>query len=516
MTARALTLDPLDALTPENVHLFEYQGEPFVFVIPTTRSFALREETAYLLRHALAAGGARLTVGLWKYTPQQLLASYAGLQRLNEAVRVSVDEMKRLEQRLREEAAETDDPERLISIVQNTRRDHYVYITRRCNLACSYCWNDGGRVDGEGPDEPDDALLEAIADFIIANSGERKELEVIFFGGEPLFGIEKIAHFAEYARRRAAPVGKEFRYLLDTNGTIWNDRIAQVVKEHRIYILVSLDGAAETHNPHRPFRDGRPSHHVILANVARMLRDVPGQVGARAVLGDPSYSLTDTLNFLRPYRFQELQVLYYSFAGFSGGSRNRVLGTESVEQYRAALAQEVNFILQRLGEGIATQVEIAFLREMKFRLTGTRHFHRCYLGRSQMVFQTNGRIYPCLYLNDDRHCLGDVYRGIHRWDLIREYGKATVFTEEQCRHCWARFACGGCCLARNIAFMGDPYQPIPLQCERLKEEVRAQAYLASRLAERGVDVFNRFLQAMTGELPLDPAAPVAGKGEQCA
>jgi len=502
MTTPSLTLARLDAIDRDHVHYFEYKDTPFLYVVPSMQSVELRAETAHVARLLLKGKGKSIRVAPGQFDKEDLLAAYDRLKGLSEDVRSSAEEVRQEQKRFQLVQEEVDDLERFKRAQQSSRKDHYVYFSRRCNLACSYCWNDGGTLGEDAPLEPNPSFFEDVVDCMIEGSGDQKHLKVIVYGGEPLLNIRGIRYFTDYAAQRAAKTGKEFEYLLDTNGTIWNNEIAQVARDHNFDVMVSIDGPAPVHDAHRVFRDGRPSHETIMKNVEKMMHDLPGKVGARSILQDASFSLTGSYNFLRPFRFHEIQVFYNLFSGYTGGKRNRLTPYRTIEQYRQELAQEVDYILDRLSQGLLPQIDSTFLNEMKLRAAGRRKYFRCLPAMTQMAFQSDGKIYPCVYFNGDDYCLGDVKTGITRWELLQKLCKSNVFTQKACSTCWTRFACGGCCQARCLACHEKGDRPIRLQCERTREELKAFAYLGAKLADYGDQVSAGLLEAASGEIPM--------------
>jgi len=499
-----LNVESLKNISSQNVYYFEYKLKHFLYLIHSTRCFELTDLSLFVLKQILPAKQPTVRLKTGVFAEQDILREYAKLKRLDAQIQADLIKDEKDLSRYKEFRERSDHLPQFMEWQRNTKKENYVYLTRSCNLACSYCWNNTGRLNEAAPPEPTIEIIEKTVDFILNNAGEQEETRVIFYGGEPLLNIPKLKHFVEYARKKSRKKSFRFHYLVDTNGTIWNREIEALAQQYEIYFMVSIDGDSKTHDPHRHFRDGTPSHDLIRENIGRMLRTSPGKVGARAVLGKSHYSLSDTYDYLRKFGFAELQVFYNLFSSLDDDGHDPLQEFDTIHDFKRELSNEIDAVLEKIGRGMIPQIDILLLEEMKSRLEEKKKSVKCFIGASQLVFQTEGKIYPCVYLYDNKHCIGDVFTGITRWDILQDFCTRSVYSQKKCMTCWARLSCGGCCMGQSLACLGTRDRPIPLQCERTKEEIRAVLYMISEISKKDIKIFDKLLQALNR--PISPRA----------
>ena len=492
-----LKVESLKNISSQNVYYFEYNQKHFLYLVHSTRCFELTDLSLFILKQILPAKHLTVHLETGPFEEQDILREYAKLKLLDTQIQADLITDENDLSRHKEFRGRSDHLPQFMEWQRNTKREHYVYLTRRCNLACSYCWNSAGRLNEAAPPEPTVEIIEKTVDFILDNAGEQEETRVIFYGGEPLLNIPRLRHFVEVARKKSQEKSFRFHYLVDTNGTIWNREIEALAQQYDIHFMVSIDGDSKTHDSHRYFQDGTPSHHIVRVNIGRMLSALPGKVGARAVLGKSHYSLSDTYDYLRTFGFAELQVFYNLFSSLGDDGHDPLEEFETIQDFKTELSNEIHVLLEKIHRNTIPQIDILLLGEMKSRLEEKRQFVKCFIGASQLVFQTDGKIYPCVYLFDNQHCIGDVFSGITRWDILQDFCKSSVYSQKKCLTCWARFSCGGCCIGQSLACLGTQDSPIPLQCERTKEEIRAVLYLISEISRSDIKIFDELLKTFS-------------------
>ncbi len=506
MTSNPVVLNRPAYLTRENVRLLEYKDTSFLYIISNGKGVELYPVTAFLVDQFLNQTGNTININpecYSRYRLEEINQAYTRLLALDDAIQASIQNMIQDQQLFKAMAEDVKDLPKLIEAQKNSHKEYFVYFARRCNLSCSYCWNEGGLLGEENPLEPTPEHLKGVVDFIVNNSGTQKKHKIIVYGGEPFLNLKGLKTFAQYAAQRGEQKGLEFEYLIDTNGTLWNHEIEKLSKEYNFEIMVSIDGKAESHDAYRHFQNGKPSHAIIVKNIKRMLKALPGRIGARAVLADPGASMKDTFEFFREFGFKEIIVFYNFFSGYIGGKHNEVLSLDTISQYKKELSEEVDNIIDQANSGVIPQMDSLFLTEMNFRKVGKRKLCRCVLGLTQLAFQSDGRIFPCVYFNEDQYCIGDVKDGqISNWEPIQSLVTSNVFNQPKCQDCWVRFSCGGCCIARSLAAYGKEDEPIAIQCERTKEEVKAYLYLNAKIGGMGPDAFTKLMKSSKGPISL--------------
>lgn len=483
-------------VSKDNIHLFEFKGKHFVYLVYSTRSSEISERSAYIIGEALkqrSPGNGSILLDCGHYETGEVRTEYDAL--MNELDKLLEDEVGELEEMkidYRLFANDIAKGDKFAGWRQTMHMNYYIYLTRGCNLACRYCWNHGGALDRKGPPFLDKKMIERTMDFIFDDSKGRKTIDVTLFGGEPLLmDIELLEHLFAYGGQLAKKRKKKIKYLIDTNGTVWNSQLESLLKRQNVILMVSLDGTKEQHDRYRIFKNGNPSHELITGNIKKMVKALPEKVGGRALLGDPDLDLVEAYNFMEKLDLAEIQINYYYFSGYAGSSKKgRTLPPSTIEKFEKNMERWVDHVLERVRSGRSVYLDSGLFEKMIKRSRGHGDLQRCFLGTNQLVIQTDGRLYPCLHMHSDDLCLGNMDEGIVRWDMLKDYATRSLFTMDKCRKCWARFSCGGCCIGRSITCQGEWDAPIPVACERTRYETKAVSYLASELKKIDPDMLN--------------------------
>jgi len=500
-------------ITRQNLHRFRFIDRELLYFVHSQDFWPLRDAQTGVLDQALAARANTITLIPGRHPASLVLQEYERLRYVDEAVRQGRLREANEKQQIDALVRSLDDDQTLKSWLAQQRKDYYyVYITRQCNLACTYCFNKGGSLDQAKAPELTPDMARRIADFVIRDSGEQDVVSIALFGGEPLTKLPILEHFMTYADERSREAGKELIYLLDTNGTVWNPKVERLLKSHNVYTMVSIDGPAEYHDPHRPFRDGRSSHRIVAKNAEAMVRAMPGRVGGRAVLASFDYDRVAAYAYLRQFGFNELQVFYHTFSGHGGGA-SYFAPAAAVRTYRESLEAHVKDMLRELLTQDRPQLDEDLTGLALSRLLRRTQLFRCLPALTYLVVQTDGSLYPCLYMDDSQYCLGHVDTGVTDWDAMRDYVTKYVFHRKHCPKCWARYSCGGCCVARSLAAKGDADRPVPMLCGIMQAEIEAVVYLLSKIADYNPAYLPRLLQSKQshphgGPLPWTRLVPI--------
>lgn len=483
----------------KNIHLLEYKKIPFIYFVYSTRTAEIDQQSAFIIRQLLKSNGKNekryITLDCGPYDSRELETAYSNLMKeLNDLIDEEIYEFKQERESYELFMNNIKNHKEFLRWRQKIYTDYYIYLTRSCNMACHYCWNQGGLFNEKKPPELDRKKIKQIMDFIFKDSMKRKVINIILFGGEPLLlDIELLEYLFKYGQYLAAKEGKHLDYTLDTNGTIWNDQIEKLLKKYKVYIMVSIDGTREQHDSFRVFKNGKPTHKIIARNIKKMIKVLPDQIGGRAVLGDSNFNLLETYEFMRNMNFAEIKVKYYCFSGYVGDSQKaRVQPISTINKFKKQIDNLTEDTLRRIKEGRNSQLDADFHVSILNRICNYNSFYRCFMGLTQLVIQTDGKIYPCPQIYTDDFCLGNIKDGIVRWDLLKYYAQKTLFTMDRCQNCWAKYACGGCCIGASFVCEGEEDKPIPVSCERTRYEIKAISYLISEI--------NKFAPSIIKEL----------------
>ncbi|MEG6584924.1 thioether cross-link-forming SCIFF peptide maturase [Dendrosporobacter sp. 1207_IL3150] len=352
-----------------------------------------------------------------------------------------------------------------------------LHIAHDCNLRCNYCFagtGDFGHTRGFMPKE----IGERAVDFIIENSGKRRNCELDFFGGEPLMNMDTVKHVVEYVRRREVETGKVFKLTLTTNGVLLDDKTIQYLNDNNISLVLSMDGRREVHDNMRPYADGSGSFDDVAANVRKAIKS----------RNDQNYYLRGTFT-AHNLDFAE-DVLAMADLGFSQLSVEPVVAKDC--DY--ALEDEHLPILFDQYEKLAVEY-----LERKLRGNGFDFFHfnldinngpcvakrlsGCGAGHEYFAVTPEGHLYPChQFVGREEYLLGTIYEGVTKHEMPERFRKAHVLNKPECRDCWARFYCSGGCHANAQLFNDNIDQPYKVGCELQKKRLECALMIQAKLA----------------------------------
>lgn len=351
-----------------------------------------------------------------------------------------------------------------------------LHIAHDCNLRCVYCFAGTGDF-GHDRGFMSKEVGERAVEFIIENSGPRRQSEIDFFGGEPLLNMDTVRHVVAYVRRREQETGKVFKLTLTTNGVLLNDEVTQFLNENNISLVLSLDGRRAVHDKMRPYMDGSGSHDDVVAKVSKAIASRQGQ----------NYYLRGT--FTANNLDFAADVLDMADRGFKQLSVEPVVAKDAdyaltaehlpklFEQYEE-LAREYLARKQR-GEGFEF---FHFNLDMNNGPCVAKRLSGCGAGHEYFAVTPEGALYPChQFVGREGYELGNVFDGLQNTQLPEEFRQAHVLNKPECRDCWARFYCSGGCHANAQLFHDTIYQPYEIGCELQKKRLECALMIQAQL-----------------------------------
>jgi len=359
-----------------------------------------------------------------------------------------------------------------------------LHIAHDCNLRCKYCFASTGDFKGERLLMPLETAKAAL-DFLVAHSANRKNLEVDFFGGEPLMNFEVLKQTVEYGRELEKIHNKQFKFTVTTNCVILNEEILDFINKEMVNVVLSIDGQAEVHNKMRRTINDKPSFDIVLANAKKIA----------AARNQQRYYVRGTFTAYNLHFAKD--VLFLADCGFQQLSIEPVVAKES-ELY--ALKKEHISIISQEYEDLAKE----YLDRRK-NGNGFNFFHfmvdlsggpclpkrvsGCGVGSEYVAITPEGDIYPChQFVGVAEKKMGNVHTGKFDVSSQSEYKACNVLTKEKCRDCWAKYYCSGGCAANAYNFNGDIYSPFDIACEFQKK--RTECALAIYAIEKGDEEIN--------------------------
>ena len=342
-----------------------------------------------------------------------------------------------------------------------------LHIAHDCNLACRYCFAEEGEYHGRRALMSFEVGKKAL-DFLVANSGNRVNLEVDFFGGEPLMNWDVVKQLVEYARSVEKERGKNFRFTLTTNGMLIDDDVIDFANREMSNVVLSLDGRKEIHDRLRVDYAGNGSYERIVPKFQKLVK-------AR---GNKNYYMRGTFTHANPDFTKDL--FHMADLGFTELSMEPVvcapedpaaLTAEDLEIVKDQYELLAKDMLRREKEG----KPITFYHYM-LDLTGGPCIYKrisgCGSGTEYMAVTPWGDLYPChQFVGEEAYKLGDIWNGVTNTALREEFRSCNAYARPECNDCWARFYCSGGCAANAFHATGSIRGVYEAGCELFRKRI---------------------------------------------
>ena len=355
-----------------------------------------------------------------------------------------------------------------------------LHVAHTCNLNCSYCFASQGKYHGERAVMSPEVGKRAL-DFLIEHSGKRRNLEVDFFGGEPLMNFAVVKELVAYARVREKEAGKNFRFTLTTNGMLIDDDVIDFCNREMSNVVLSLDGRKEVHDRFRVDYAGNGSWDRIVPKFQKLVQ-------AR---GGKNYYMRGTFTHRNPDFLQDIRTMLD--LGFTELSMEPVVcapGDPSAltEADREIVKQQYEELAKLMLEREAEGRPFTFYHYMLDLAGGPCIYKRisgCGSGTEYMAVTPWGDLYPChQFVGEERFRLGDIWKGLDNLEVRGEFAACNVYAKPECRDCWARLYCSGGCAANAWHATGSITGVYEAGCELFRKRMECAIMLAAARAER--------------------------------
>lgn len=349
-----------------------------------------------------------------------------------------------------------------------------LHIAHTCNLNCSYCFASQGKYHGERALMSFDVGKRAL-DFLVENSGTRRNLEVDFFGGEPLMNFDVVKQLVQYARSIEKEKGKNFRFTLTTNGVLVDDDVIDFANREMSNVVLSLDGRKEVHDRYRVDYAGNGSWEKIVPKFQKFVEARNGK----------NYYMRGTFTHANPDFLEDIKTMLD--LGFSELSMEPVVAAADDP---AALTEEDKDIVMKQYEELAKlMVErdkngkpftfYHYMIDLKGGPCIYKRISGCGSGTEYMAVTPWGDLYPChQFVGDERFRLGDIWKGVQNTGVQNEFASCNVYAREECRSCWARLYCSGGCAANAYHSTGSVNGVYKYGCELFKKRMECAIAVA--------------------------------------
>ena len=340
-------------------------------------------------------------------------------------------------------------------------------IAHDCNLRCKYCFADEGEYHGRK------ALMsyevgKAALDFLVANSGNRRNLEVDFFGGEPLLNWNVVKQLVEYGRSIEKEHNKNFRFTLTTNGTLLTDEILDFVNKEMGNIVLSIDGRKEVTDFMRPRRGGQGIYDDIVPKFQKVAESRHQmRYYVRGTFTHNNLDFCEDVKLLADLGFKQISVEPV----VAKPEDWYALKEEDLPQLMEQYDELAKFIIQRKKEGkpfnfFHFNIDLAGGPCVAKRLSG------CGSGCEYLGVTPWGDFYPChQFVGNEDFIMGNVFEGITRPDIREEFKQSNVYSRPECAKCFARYYCSGGCAANAYNFNGDINSTYKIGCELQRKRI---------------------------------------------
>lgn len=342
-----------------------------------------------------------------------------------------------------------------------------LHIAHTCNLNCEYCFAGQGKYHGKDAIMSFEVGKQAL-DFLVENSGTRKNLEVDFFGGEPLVNFEVVKQLVKYARSIEKENNKHFRFTLTTNGILLNDDVIDFLNEEMDNVVLSLDGRKEVHDRLRKNINGDGSYDIIVPKFKKFIEK----------RGNKEYYMRGT--FTRNNLDFTKDIFHMADIGFSELSMEPVVSKPDTDY---ALKEED---LEKIYE----QYEILAKEMIKRKKAGNpftfyhymidlsggpciyKRITGCGSGTEYLAVTPSGDFYPChQFVGDEKFLMGNVKDGVTNISLRDEFKLCNAYSRKECKDCWAKLYCSGGCSANSYHSTGSINNVYEYGCKLFKKRI---------------------------------------------
>ncbi len=342
-----------------------------------------------------------------------------------------------------------------------------LHVAHTCNLNCSYCFASQGKYHGDRALMSYEVGKQAL-DFLVANSGTRRNLEVDFFGGEPLMNFDVVKRLVAYARSIEKEYGKNFRFTLTTNGVLIDDDVIDFANKEMSNVVLSLDGRKEVHDRFRVDYAGKGSYDKIVPLFQKLVEK----------RGNKDYYMRGTFTHHNPDFLNDIKAMLD--LGFTELSMEPVvcapddpsaLTEEDLPIVLKGYEDLANLMIERRKEGKPFTF-YHYMIDLKGGPCIYKRVSGCGSGTEYMAVTPWGDLYPChQFVGEEKFKLGDVWNGVTNKPVQDEFCACNVYTREECRDCWAKLYCSGGCSANAYHATGSVNGVYKYGCELFRKRM---------------------------------------------
>lgn len=348
-----------------------------------------------------------------------------------------------------------------------------LHVAHDCNLQCGYCFAGKGEYDGQKEIMSFEVGKRAL-DFLIENSGTRKNLEVDFFGGEPLLNWDVCKKLVEYGREQEKRHNKNFRFTLTTNGLLIDDDVIEFSNREFSNVVLSLDGRKKTHDLMRKTVNGKGSYDLII----NKFKEFANARGQKDYYIRGTYT-GNNLDFSK-------DVLHMADLGFKELSIEPVVGNNSeayalTENNLPELKKQYEILAQEMLHRYRNNNGFTFYHYMIDLDAGpciVKRISGCGVGTEYMAVTPSGELYPChQFVGDEHFLLGNVFTGVDNKEILEQFSECNIYSHKECKNCFAKLYCSGGCAANAYHATGGVNGIYEFGCELHRKRIECAIML---------------------------------------
>lgn len=354
-----------------------------------------------------------------------------------------------------------------------------LHVAHDCNLRCKYCFASTGDFGG-GRKLLDIATGKKAIDFLIENSGSRKNLELDFFGGEPLMNMEVVKEVVNYARGLEKEHNKNFRFTITTNGVLLDDETVDYVNREMHNVVLSIDGRREIHDLMRPASNGKGSYDVILPKFQNFVKKRgDGQYYVRGTFTKNNLDFAADVKSLHDAGFYQISVEPV----VADKKAEYAITEEDLPRIFKEYEDLASYIIDSKKNGSSFNF-FHFMIDLEQGPCAIKRLRGCGCGNEYVAVTPDGDIYPChQFVGMEEWKMGSVYNGIINKEMKDEFARANVYSKKDCKACWAKFYCSGGCNANSQQYAGGLLNSHKLSCDMERKRIECAIMIKAALAE---------------------------------
>lgn len=352
-----------------------------------------------------------------------------------------------------------------------------IHISHDCNIRCRYCFAGTGSFGGDRMNMPSTTGKKAI-DFVISMSGKRRNLEIDFFGGEPLLNFDVVKDIVSYAKSKEEEYGKKFKFTITTNAVLLDEEKMDYINKNMQNVVLSIDGRRDVNDGMRKRIDGKGTYDGII-NKIKQMADARNQDNyyVRGTYTRENIDFSNDVLHLADLGFKQISVEPVVAAKDTGFD----IRVEDLPKLFSEYEKLAHEYVKRKNDGNGFNF-FHFMVDLEGGPCISKRLGGCGSGHEYVAVTPSGDIYPChQFVGMDEFHMGNVNEEGIRKDVQKTFKNSNVYTKEECRSCWAKFFCSGGCAANSMQFHGNINTPYKIGCELEKKRVECALWIKSQL-----------------------------------